>query len=90
MRLEEIAPSEQAATESAESVQTLLTLFRNMQVTFPGGMTNADLKPLLDSIQISHRKDRAVLHATLPPKLLEKILTPEKLQAAPSPNTSKN
>jgi hypothetical protein len=90
LRLEEIAPSEQAASESAESVQTLLTLFRNMQGTLPGGMTDAELKPLLDSIQISHRKDRAVLHATVPPKLLEKVLTPEKLQTAPSPDSSKN
>lgn len=85
LRLEEIAPTEDAATASAESVQTLLTLFRNMQSTFPGGVTDADIKPLLNSIEIDHHKDRAVLRATLPPKLLEKLLTPENLQSQPAP-----
>lgn len=91
LRLEEIAPTEQAAAQSADSIQTLLTLFRNMQGVLPSGMTDADLKPLLDSIQISHHKDRAVLHATIPPKLLEKLLTPEKLQpASAAPDSNKN
>jgi hypothetical protein len=82
LRLEEIAPTEEAATESADAVQTLLTLFRNMQGTLPAGMTDADLKPLLDSVQISHHKDRAVLHATVPVKVIEKLLTPGKLQSS--------
>jgi len=90
LRLEEIAPTEQAAADSAESVQTLLTLFRNMQGVLPSGMTDADLKPLLDSVQISHRKDRAILHATVPPKLLEKLLTPQKLQSSTTPGSSEN
>jgi len=86
LRLEEIAPTEEAATASAESVQTLLTLFRSMQSTLPAGMTDADLKPLLDTVQIEHHKDRAVLRATVPPKLLEKLLTPEKLQPLSPPS----
>jgi hypothetical protein len=88
LRLEEVAPTEQAATESAESVQTLLTLFRNMQTTLPAGVTDADMKPLLDSIQIDHHKDRAVLRATLPPRLLEKLLSPEKLQPLSAPGAN--
>jgi hypothetical protein len=43
----------------------VLGFARNVQITVPG-MTDADLKPLLDSMQIEHHRNRAVLHATLP------------------------
>jgi len=80
LRVEELAPTEEAATASAESVELLLNFARNAENVAPG-ITGAELKPLLDSIQIEHHRDRAVLHATLPPQLLERLLTPpEKLQ----------
>ena len=88
LRLEEIAPTEEAATQSAESIQALLTLVRNMQGVLPQEWTDADMKPLLDSIQISHRKDRAVLHATIPPKLVEKLLMPQKSETSPVSGTA--
>jgi len=78
LRLEEIAPTEAAAATSADSVKTLVSLVRNAQGVIPG-MTDADLKPLLDSIQIDHHKDRAILRATIPPQLLERIVVPGKL-----------
>jgi hypothetical protein len=79
LRLEEIAPTDEAAASSAESAKMLLGFARNAEGVVPG-MTDADLKPLLDSVQIEHHKDRAVLHATLPLPLLEKLVTPGKLQ----------
>lgn len=81
LRLEELAPTEQAATDSAESVKTIVTLARNAEGLIQG-MSDADMKALLDSIQIDHHKDRAVLRATLPPRLLEKLLNAEKPQPA--------
>jgi hypothetical protein len=85
LRIEEIAPSEEAAASSADSVKVLLNFARNAEKVAPG-VTDAELRPLLDSIQIEHHKDRAVLHATVSPQLLQRLLTPpEKLQAMPQP-----
>jgi hypothetical protein len=87
LRVEEIAPTEEAAASSAESLKVLLTFVRNAQSVAPG-VTGAEFKPLLDSIQIEQHKDRAVLHATVTPQLLERLVTPpEKLQALPAPVT---
>ncbi|WP_254062422.1 hypothetical protein [Acidobacterium sp. S8] len=85
LRVDEIAQTEEAAASSAESVKALVSFVRNAQGLIPG-VTDADLKPLLDSIQIEHRKDRATLRATIPPQLLERLVVPGKL---PSPVTGK-
>ncbi|HEX3437021.1 MAG TPA: hypothetical protein VHT24_09680 [Pseudacidobacterium sp.] len=79
LRLEEIAPTDDAAASSAESVQSLVTLLHAVQPTLQG-TDNGDWKPLLDSIKIEHHKDRAVMHATLPLPLLQKLLTPGAAQ----------
>jgi hypothetical protein len=88
LRVEELAPTEEAATQSAESVKMLLNFVRNAESVAPG-VTGAEFKPLLDSIQIEQHKDRAVLHATLPPQLLEKLVTPPgKVQEMPLPGSN--
>ncbi len=85
LRVEEIAPSEEAAASSADSVKMLLNFARNAESVAPG-VTGAELKPLLDSMQIEHHRDRAVLHATVTPQLLERLVTPPaKLQELPLP-----
>ena len=87
LRVEEIAPTEEVATTSAESVKMLLNFVRNAQSVAPG-VTGAEIKPLIDSIQIEHHRDRAVLHATLPPQLLEKLVTPPgKLESPLQPES---
>jgi hypothetical protein len=86
LRVEEIAPTEAAAEQSADSVKMLVSFMRNAEKAAPG-LTGDEFKPLLDSVQIEHHKDRAVLHATLPPQLLEKLVTPPgKLQESPLPS----
>ena len=83
LRLEEVAPTEEAAASSADAAKLVLGFARNAEITVPG-MTDADLKPLLNSIQIEHHRDRAVLHATLPMPLLQRLVTPENLQPVPA------
>src|SRR5262249_18440460 len=51
LRVEEIAPTEEAAASSAESVKMLLNFVNNAESTAPG-MTGLELKPLLNSVQI--------------------------------------
>ena len=84
LRIEEIAPTEAAAASAAASVQALVNVVRSAEGIIPG-MRDADLKPLLDSIKIEHRKDRAVLRATMPPQLLERLVVPGKLQSLTPP-----
>jgi len=42
----------------------------------PNALTNPDTKALLDSVQIEHHDDRAVLTATIPLRLLQKLAVP--------------
>jgi hypothetical protein len=83
LRIEEIAPSDAAATMSADSVNALVSLFRTAQSTMPDG--DPDMKALLDSTKIDHHKDRAVLNATLPPALVENLLRGSKTGGGANP-----
>jgi hypothetical protein len=49
LRVEEIAPTEAAAKESAESIGSILTLARSAGSAAPAGMTDPDTRALLDS-----------------------------------------
>jgi hypothetical protein len=90
LRVEEIAPTEEAAASSAESVKVVLNFVRNAEKVSPG-LADAELKPLLDSIQVEHHRDRAVLHATVPTQLLERLVTPPgKLEAPSRPGSGNN
>jgi hypothetical protein len=49
-------------------------------------MTNADIRDLLNSTDVEHKNDRAVVTATLPIALLQKLVTaPNSLRSLPQP-----
>ena len=86
LRVEEITPNEAAAAASAESMQGLVAVVRGSEGNLPEEMGNADLKALVNSTQIEHRKNRAILTATLPSGLLQKLVTsPESNDPAAVP-----
>lgn len=92
LRIEEIAPTEEAAANSAEAVQNLLNLVRTIEsapiTDTAHPQTNTEIQAMLDSAQITHRKDRAVFTATIPAGLLQQMMkAPVDLQAAPQPQT---
>jgi hypothetical protein len=76
LRIEEIAPNGPAATVSADSIEALLNVAKTAENVLPNALTNPDTKTLLDSIQIEHHDDRAVLTATIPLGLLQKLAVP--------------
>jgi hypothetical protein len=89
LRIEEIAPNDAAAKLSAESVQTILAFVRTTEDSAPGGSGDADTRALLDSAQVEHHKNRAVLTATIPSALLQKLVsTPVAVQNLPAPRVS--
>lgn len=76
LRIEEIAPNGPAATVSADSIEALLSVAKTAESVLPNAVTNPDTKTLLDSVEIEHHSDRAVLTATIPLGLLQKLALP--------------
>ena len=88
LRIEEIAPTELAATVSSDALNTLVAIGRAAENNLPSAMTNADIRDLLNSTNIEHKNDRAVVTATLPVALLQKLVTaPNSLRSLPQPAT---
>ena len=76
LRIEEIAPSEAEAAHTAQSLNTLLSLFRSIQQAQPRASNDAALLHLTDSIKIEQDNDRAVLTANVPVSLLKQLTAP--------------
>ena len=85
LRVEEIAPTEEAAASSADAVQNLLHFVRTVSEAAPAGSAHAqmqdELRQVLDGAEIKHHKDRAILTTTIPKSLLQQLLkTPVPLE----------
>jgi hypothetical protein len=90
LRIEEIAPTQLAATVSSDALSTMVAIARAAENNLPSAMTNADLRDLLNSTDIQHKSDRAVVTAVLPMALLQKLLTaPNSLRSLPQPGPNR-
>jgi hypothetical protein len=67
-------------------LSTMVAIGRAAENNLPSAMTNADIRDLLNSTNIEHKNDRAVVTATLPVALLQKLVTaPNSLRSLPQP-----
>ncbi len=82
LKVEEIAPNGTAAMLSADSVGGLLNLAKTAENALPNAVTDPNTKALLDSVEIEHHNERAVLTATIPVGLLQKLATTPSSQPA--------
>ena len=82
LKIEEIAPNGTAATLSADSLEALLSIFKTAENALPNAVTNPDTKALLNSVEIEHHNDRAVVTAIIPMSLLQKLTSPPDNQPA--------
>ena len=76
LRIDEIAHSETEADQTASSLNQLLNLFRNLQLTqqpTPRTPEDAAVRQFTDSIAIEPRKDRVTLTATIPTDTLKHL-----------------
>jgi hypothetical protein len=83
LRIEQIAPTDADAAHAAESLGTLLNLFKSIQQTqaqLQSGGSNDAFRGVMDSTKIEQHKDRAILSANVPLELVKQLATP-------SPNT---
>ena len=87
LRVEQIAPSEADAAQSAEALGTLLQLLQAIQpkVTAQSDKADADaVREFVASLKVEQHKERTVLTASVPLQLLKKVATPESV-AGPEP-----
>ncbi len=79
LRLEEIAPTENAAKESAALVNLALGMMRSAQATIGSqDATAADWDSLIHSITVEHKGKRAILQAAVPIRLVRSLLSAQK------------
>ena len=78
LRVEELAPTVQAAASSAAAVQNLLNFIRELENAAPPDtdhpQVQADLRTMLASAVISQHKNRALFTATIPSGLLQQLM----------------
>jgi hypothetical protein len=76
LRIEQIAPTEQAAEEATRSLGALLALFRSMEHIRPEVPGDVAMGQVIDSLKIEQHKDRAVLTGTIPVEMLQQMTVP--------------
>jgi hypothetical protein len=73
LKVEDIAPSEEAAASQAADLATLVTMARGFTVQLGDNSANNGLKLLLKTAEVTQRHDRVVVTATLPAGFLAKL-----------------
>jgi hypothetical protein len=84
LRVEDIAPTEADAANSASALNGLLQLVRAIQPQVEAQSDPSDaeaVRKFSNSIKIEQHKDRAILTASVPLELLKKIATPDAASA---------
>ena len=79
LRVEQIAPTEDAAARSTQALSMLVQLLKAIQPKVAAQADQQDaeaVREFTSSLKIEQHKDRAVLTANLPLELLKKLATP--------------
>ncbi|HEX4005220.1 MAG TPA: hypothetical protein VHX60_03500 [Acidobacteriaceae bacterium] len=84
LRVEEIAPTESGAADTTESLQTILVLLRSMENSDAAKPFDADMRGLLNSISVDRHRNEAVLTATVPTAMVQRILNAQDLRVTPA------
>jgi hypothetical protein len=86
LKVEEIAPSERAAADTAESLQTVLTLVKAMQNANVNSPFDSETRSLLSSMDVERHETHVQLTATVPSALLQHWLdSPQEMRLETEP-----
>jgi hypothetical protein len=85
VRVEEIAATDEVATNQAASLATLVTLARGFAAPLAANSANNSLKLLLKTAAVTQRHNRVVVTATLTPSMLTSLAQDEASQPASPP-----
>ncbi len=86
VRIEEIAPSDDAAASQAAALATLVTLARGFTAPLSENAANRGLKELLKTAEVTQKRNRVLVNAKLPLSVLSGLGSSDKTttQAAPA------
>lgn len=88
LRVEEIAPSQQAAASQSASLATLVTMARGFTAPLASNAANDGLKELLRSTEVTQHHDRVVVTATLAPSFLVALASNSNPEPESTPGTA--
>jgi hypothetical protein len=86
VKVEEIAATDDVAARQAASLATLVTLARGFAIPLSANAANDGLKELLQTAEVSQKRNRVVVTARLSPSMLASLAQSEK--SPPQPATS--
>lgn len=88
-RVEEIAPSDDAAQAQAAALSNLVTLARGATEPLNDDAANRGLKDLVKTAEVTQSRNRVVIKASLPPSFFQSLAAPKKSQpeVATTPGT---
>lgn len=93
LRVEEIAPTDEAAASQAASLATLVTLARGFTVPLNGDPANKGLKEVLRSAEVTQSRNRVVVKANVPVSMFSGLAEEQnsavQSEAAPASSASK-
>lgn len=84
VRVEEIAPDEKAAATQADTLAALLTMARGFTAPLAPNAANNALKELLHTAEVTQKRDRVEVTATLSSSLLASAAEEENSSTTPS------
>jgi hypothetical protein len=85
VRVEEIAPSDDAATSQAAALATLVTLARGFTAPLNENAANRSLKELLKTAEVTQKRNRVQVNAKLPLSILAGLASDDKSTAETAP-----
>jgi hypothetical protein len=91
LRIEEIAPTDDAAAHQSAALATLVTLARDFTAPLPDNSANSGLKEILKTAEVTQKRNRVVVTASFAPSLVGEMASEQNPPPAssPSPPSSK-
>jgi len=83
LRVEEIAPNDEAAASQAAALATLVTVARGFTAPLADNNANSALKELLKTAEVTQKRNRVVATATLSPAFFSQLAASENNSVAP-------
>jgi hypothetical protein len=77
-RVEEIAPTDEAAVEQSSALSTLVSLARGAAAPLNDNAANRGLKDLLKTAEVSQDRNRVIIKASLPPSFFASLTSGKK------------
>lgn len=90
LRVDEIAPTDAAAADTTESLDTILVLVKSMANTATATPFDSDTRTMINSVVVERHRNQAALTAIIPVGLLQRAMSsPRELKTLSVPNSGK-